>query len=231
MKKEYIIFAVITALSLVFTGILTSCDSHEEIDTSIHPGFVLLDDHSVMDTATYKAHFHETGRQVVGVVFATATDDHPMLAVMLDEMEDTFCDSLMSCGTNTDVSAFNGNSNTISMLNATNDSGYCMCPLALSVQESHYNGQSDYIPSVAEMRLLTSAAIVVNPVIERFGGTPIGIGADEDCWYWTSTEVSGSQTVHSWLCSAVNGGIMETPKTEKHKTRAIVQLNYPAVSQ
>ena len=27
-------------------------------------------------------------------------------------------------------------------------------------------------------------------------------------------------------CSAANGGIIETPKTEKHKARAIIQINY-----
>lgn len=225
------IFAVSVAFIVTFVSILVSCDSHEEVDTRIYPGYVLLDDHSCMDTATYKAQFHETGRQVVGVVFAGETDSHPAMAVMLDELDDAYCDSLMSNGTSTDITAFDGNSNTTAMFNSINEEGKVMCPLALKVQYTHYYGQSDFIPSVAEMRLLSSAASSVNPVLERFGGTPISTGASEDCWYWTSTEVGGSQTSHAWLCSAVNGGIIETPKMERHKARAIVRLNYPTVSQ
>lgn len=55
-------------------------------------------------------------------------------------------------------------------------------------------GQSAYIPSVAQMRLLYAVRETVNPVIvERCGGHPLPLD-EYDCWYWTSTEVSGQET-------------------------------------
>lgn len=71
----------------------------------------------------------------------------------------------------------------------------------------------------------TAAARQINPIIERFGGTPIALNGD--CWYWTSTEVTENAGLQAWLCSAVNGGILPTPKTESHKARAVVEIHYP----
>ena len=77
-------------------------------------------------------------------------------------------------------------------------------------------GQSAYIPSVAQMRLLYSAQTVINPIIEKCGGDPLPTEADE-CWYWTSTEVEGQQTVKAWLYSTASGTMQETPKTQRIK--------------
>ena len=85
-------------------------------------------------------------------------------------------------------------------------------------------GQSAYIPSVAEMRLLFSSRSFVNTLIERFGGDRISSEPD-NCWYWTSTEVSGQTTVKAWLYSLGTGTMQETPKTETYPVRLIVTIN------
>ena len=74
------------------------------------------------------------------------------------------------------------------------------------------------------MRLLYSAKSTVNPIIEECGGTPLPDTPD-DCWYWTSTEVSGHQTAKAWLYSIGSGAMQETPKTQAHKARPIITLN------
>ena len=204
----------------------TSCDDHAPVDDGIHPGYLLLSDHSVVSEETYSSFPDASRSPVVGVVFATATASHPSLAVMLNEFEGKYCDTLVSCGASTNDTLFNGRANTISMMEATVDTVADICPLAVLAQCSHNDGQSDFIPSVAEMRLLSSASHVVNPVISRHGGTPVCVDPAGDCWYWTSTESASSQKRFSWLCSAVNGGILETVKTERHKARIIVELNY-----
>lgn len=89
----------------------------------------------------------------------------------------------------------------------------------------HSGGQSDYIPSVAEQRLLVKSAAYINGIIEKLGGIPID--KTDDTWYWTSTEVKENPGYQAWLCSTTGGGIIETPKTEIHKVRAIVRINYP----
>lgn len=210
-------------LMISITIFSTSCDNHEPIDRDIHVGYVLCNDHSCMDTASY---FNQTKRKAVGVVFAEKTDDHPALAVMFDEVNEVFCDSVgMVNGTSTDVTSFCGFKNTVAMYNSYSAETGKGSPLAMEMINFHTNGQSDYLPSVAEQRLLASSSRVINPVLERLGGTPIAL--EGDCWYWTSTEVEDNPGVQAWLCSADNGRFLPTPKTQRHKARAIVEIYDP----
>lgn len=210
-------------MMILITILSTSCDNHEPIDRDIHVGYVLCNDHSCMDTASY---FNQTKRQAVGVVFAEKTDDHPALAVMFNELNEVFCDSVgMVNGTSTDITSFCGFKNTVAMYNSYSAETGKGSPLAMEMINFHANGQSDYLPSVAEQRLLASSARVINPVLEKLGGTPIAL--EGDCWYWTSTEVEDNPGVQSWLCSADNGRFLPTPKTQRHKARAIVEIYDP----
>ena len=52
---------------LMMASFMTSCDNHEPYDPNLHIGYVLCDDHTCMDTATY---FNQSKRKAVGVVFA-----------------------------------------------------------------------------------------------------------------------------------------------------------------
>lgn len=180
-------------LMVAITIFSTSCDNHEPIDRDIHVGYVLCNDHSCMDTASY---FNQTKRKAVGVVFAEKTDEHPALAVMFDEVNEVFCDSVgMVNGTSTDVTSFCGFKNTVAMYNSYSAETGKGSPLAMEMINFHTNGQSDYLPSVAEQRLLASSSRVINPVLERLGGTPIAL--EGDCWYWTSTEVEDNPGVQA----------------------------------
>ncbi len=86
------------------------------------------------------------------------------------------------------------------------------------------NGQSAYVPSVAEMRLLYTMREIVNPVIEQCGGEPLPLD-ENDCWYWTSTEVEKQQTAKAWLYSMGSGAMQETPKVQAHRVRPIITIN------
>ena len=210
-------------LVLFLTTALSSCEDHEPIDPNVHIGYVLCDDHSCMDTTTY---FNQSKRKAVGVVFAEQTEEHPALVVMFKEVNEIFCDSIgLVNGTSGDVSTFDGYSNTVAMYNSYVEETGKGSPLAMKMMDFHENGQSDFIPSVAEQRLLVAAARQINPIIERFGGTPIALNGD--CWYWTSTEVTENACLQACLFSSVNVGILPTPKTESHKARAVVEIHYP----
>lgn len=222
MRRTY--FSVFCGLfAIILQSLLVSCDEHEPTDHQLHVGYVLCDDHSSMDAQTF---FDQSAKKAVGVIFAEATDEHPALAVMLEETQGVFCDSLgLENGTSKDISAYDGLTNTISMFQSkVKDTGKG-CPIADTMFHFHQGGQSDYIPSVAEQRLLVKGAGYINGIIEKLGGTPIDIRGDT--WYWTSTEVKENPGYQAWLCSSVGGGILETPKDEVHKARAIVRLNYP----
>ena len=97
-------------------------------------------------------------------------------------------------------------------------------PVAEKVFDLWRYGQSAYIPSVAQMRLLYQARDAINPYIVKCGGTPIP-DDENDCWYWTSTEVKGQETAKSWLFSLGSGAIQETPKWQAHKARPVITLN------
>lgn len=216
------VLGMVLMMTLI-TILSTSCDNHEPIDRNIHVGYVLCNDHSCMDTASY---FSQTKRKAVGVVFAEKTDDHPALAVMFDELNEVFCDSVgMVNGTSTDITSFCGFKNTVAMYNSYSAETGKGSPLAMEMINFHANGQSDYLPCVAEQHLLASSARVINPVLEKLGGTPIAL--EGDCWYWTSTEVEDNPGVQAWLCSADNGRFLATPKTQRHKARAIVEIYDP----
>lgn len=212
-------------ISILFVN--ASCDSHEAIDKVNHIGYVLCSDHTCMSLADFE---QAEGKTAVGVVFAEKTEDHPTLVVSLDEYYDCFCDSAgMENNTSASLTAYDGNTNTVAMqaCYTYNDSLkiYQGCPIAMKPFSDGHFGQSLYIPSVAEMRLLTAVAPSINSIIQALKGQTIKL--DGNCWYWTSTEVNGNTANQAWLCSAKNGGIQETPKSESHRARAIVQLNYP----
>lgn len=112
MRRTY--FSIFCGLfAIILQSLLVSCDEHEPTDHQLHVGYVLCDDHSCMDTQTY---FSQSTKKAVGVIFAEATDEHPALAVMLQETQGAFCDSLgLENGTSQDISAFDGHTNTIAM--------------------------------------------------------------------------------------------------------------------
>ena len=219
------IFKGITVAALSALTILTpmSCDEHEAIDNGIHIGYILCNDHSTMSVDQYLS---QDNLKAVAVVFAEATDEHPTLAVMIEDNPPlAFCDSIgMSLGCSSDINAFDGFQNTSNMQNAYDEKNQKGSPLANYVFRSHMYGQSDYIPSVAEIRKLVTATPAVNKILERIGGKPISTSG-ENGWYWTSTSVEANPQAQAWLCSMSTGRIQETPQDESHSSRGIVALN------
>ena len=142
-------------------------------------------------------------------------------AVYLHDLApEAFADSLgIAQGTSADLATYDGNENTFALYDTDDVSS----PMAMQVFDMWRYGQSAYVPSVAQMRLLYAAKEFVNPYIEACGGDPLPNEAD-GCWYWTSTEVEGQETAKAWLFSMGSGAIQETPKLQGHKVRAIVTL-------
>ena len=138
-----------------------------------------------------------------------------------DIAPEAFADSLgIEQGTSADIAAYDGNTNTFALY----DTRETASPMAEAVFDLWRYGQSAYVPSVAQMRLLYAIRETVNPVIKRCGGEPLP-QTGEDCWYWTSTEVEGQQTAKAWLYSVGSGAMQETPKTQAHRVRPIITLN------
>ena len=190
--------------------LLTACDSHQEFpDTAMKVGHILCTDGQVLPYTSYK----ESGKKAVGVVFYLNRDS--------ETAAEAFADSIgVNQGTSSDVTALDGNANTFALFHTTDASS----PLAKSVFDIWSYGQSAYIPSVAQMRLLYGVKAEVNQSIGLCGGDLLPDNPDR-CWYWTSTEVKGQQTAKAWLYSVGSGAMQETPKLQAHKARAIITIN------
>ena len=205
---------------LLITGALAACDAHIEIDDNMYPGHVLCTNGETMPYSDYE----NSGEQAIAVVFHTdrnGESEGDGYAVYLWDMTPrAFADSLgVEQGTSADITTLDGNTNTNALLQTKETAS----PMAQSVFALWKYGQSAYVPSVAQMRLLYAARGIINPVIEKCGGDPLPTEADE-CWYWTSTEVEGQQTVKAWLYSTASGTMQETPKTQAHKVRPIITI-------
>lgn len=216
--RKYII-----PIMLLLTTIMVACDGHKEFpDNSLSVCHILCTDGQTMNYEAYR----QSGKEAIAVVFYVNHDlgtDGQGYAVFLWDMEPlAFADSTgIAQGTSADTDALDGNSNTYSLYSGKKTGS----PLAVKVFDLWHYGQSAYIPSVAQMRLLKSVKDIINPYLVNCGGEPLPDDADL-CWYWTSTEVKGQEDNKAWLYSLQSGAIQETPKSHTHKSRPIITINY-----
>ena len=222
MKQNIIRKACPVLQAVLMAGALAACDAHIEMpDMAVRPGHVLCVDGEAVPYSEYESY----GEKAIAVVFHTysdgETEGNGYAVYLWDMTPKAFADSLgVEQGTSADITAHDGNENT----NALYQTEETASPMAEAVFDLWKYGQSAYVPSVAQMRLLYEVRDIINPIIEKCGGAPLPTEADE-CWYWTSTEVEGQQTVKAWLYSTASGAMQETPKTQAHKVRPIITLN------
>lgn len=213
MKIIHYICAALMAVAFV------SCDEHRDFpDTAMKTCDILCTDGKVVRFEDMQSQ----GKKPIAVVFHINQTDNMEgtgYAVYLwDIASAEFSDSIgVKQTTSANVTAYDGNSNTYAMY----ASG--VSPAADEVFNMWHYGQSAYIPSVAQMRLLYQAKNTVNTYIQRCGGDVISDNPDE-CWYWTSTEVKDQESAKAWLYSLASGALQETPKEQPHKIRPIITL-------
>jgi len=213
---------ILSILAVAATITLAACDGHQDFpDTAMKVGHVLCTDGSVMPFEDYE----QSGREAIAVVFhinqREDMEGNGYAVYLWDIAPEAFADSLgVEQGTSADLTALDGNTNTFALY----DTDEVSSPLAEKVFDLWRYGQSAYIPSVAQMRLLYEARNAVNPYIEKCGGTPIP-DEEDDCWYWSSTEVKGQETAKAWLYSLGSGAVQETPKVQAHKARPVITIN------
>ena len=141
-----------TIMMVLTIMIFTSCDEHRDFpDTGMKVGHILCTDgnvHSIEEVKTKK-------KEPIAVVFYINQSEDVEgngYAVYLRDLPPTaFADSLgITQGTSTSLTAFDGNANTFSIYNTKDTHS----PLAEDVFQLWQYGQSAYIPSVAQLRLL-----------------------------------------------------------------------------
>lgn len=214
--------AAVPALLTLAAVTVSSCTCHHE-DEPLIPfkvGHVLCTDGTIMSLCDYV----KSTKDAVGIVFHVSEDpENDVLghAVYIYQPESVaFAESCgIAQGTSMSLAELDGNANTYSIY--TSDG--VKSPMASMVFDLWTYGQSAYVPSVAELRLLRDTKDFVNERIEAVGGDPIK-DDDENCWLWSSTEVNGQQENKAWLFSMNYGAIQETPKDQVHNVRPIIAI-------
>ena len=157
--KQNIIRKACPILQAVFmSGVLAACDAHIEVpDTAVRPGHVLCVDGKAVPYSEYE----NSGKQAIAVVFHTysdgETEGNGYAVYLWDMAPKAFADSLgVEQGTSADITAYDGNANT----NALHGTDETTSPMAESVFALWKYGQSAYVPSVAQIRLLYAASSI-----------------------------------------------------------------------
>lgn len=208
-----------TLCAVLMMMAITSCDEHRDFpDTVMKTCDILCTDGKVVRFEDVESQ----GKKPIAVVFHINQSDQlpgTGYAVYLRDVSYTAYSDTTGVKQNTsaDTSAYDGNANTYAMYASD------VSPAADEVFAMWRYGQSAYIPSVAEIRLLYAAKDAVNEYIRKCGGDVIPDNPDE-CWYWTSTEVKGMEADKAWLYSLASGALQETPKEQSHKIRLIITL-------
>ena len=222
MIKHRIINKVFS-LSVVIGSVLFSschCDHEDEPSIPFKVGHVLCTDGSIMSLCNYV----KSSKEAVGIVFHVndvVSDGVLGYAIYITQPESAsfadFCG--VAQGTSASLTELDGNTNTYSLYKTADVNS----PMADMVFNMWTYGQSAYIPSVAELRLLYANKDFVNERLLAVGGDPI---SDEsgDCWIWSSTEVAGQEDSKGWLFSMNYGDIHETPKDQNHVVRPIIAI-------
>lgn len=216
--KIFLIGITTLILSALFTS--CHCPHDDEPAPQFKVGHVLCTDGEIMPFCQYI----NSDKEAIGIVFYVNSDpdiEGRGYAVYLRDLDGySFAADLgYEQGTSSDISAFDGNQNTYAMYS----SGNGVSPLARAVFDLWKYGQSAYIPSVSQYKLLTAQKEFLNERIVALGGDALPDDAD-NCWYWTSTEVDGQEQDKAWLFSMHSGSIQETPKNQPHKARPIITI-------
>ncbi|MCM1491462.1 MAG: DUF1566 domain-containing protein [Muribaculum sp.] len=229
-RRNFLSLLCVCALPVVASS--CECDHNLEEPYPFKLGWVVCTDGQVMSFCDYTV----SDKEAIAIVYNVVQDHESPItgyAVYLNDLEVRdedgrpmqqsarlkFSESIDDKqGTSADVSALDGNENTFAMHTSEVES-----PLAESVFDIWKYGQSAYIPSVAQLRQIYAVKDYINPRIEAIGGDVLPDDPDE-CWYWSSTEVSGQETAKSWLFSMQSGSIQETPKNQGHKCRPVITL-------
>lgn len=216
--KKSLSLCLLAGMGVAFAS--CRCEHVDEPKAPFRTGQVLCTDGTVISLCDYV----KSDKQAVGIVFHVNEDFNSDLmgyAVYIhDSPSLAFADSCgVSQGTSRSLTAFDGNQNTYAIYTAKGVDS----PMADMVFDLWTYGQSAYVPSVSELRLLYANKKFVNERILAVGGTPVSEDFG-DCWLWSSTEVEGQQADKAWLFSMNYGDIQETPKDQPHTVRPIIAI-------
>lgn len=218
MKKRILFLSIAIA-------VFTSCIKHEyTIDTSLKVGNLYCSDGSVISPAAYST----SGKTAVGVIFwvnnnSNLTTDRA-LAVSLENLPPVAWAEMLEHINNvsTDLKAFNGASNTASIIIWGNGKGVNTPASIQAYNYAKHGVPSWFLPSVAEaLQIYTNKDIIYN-ALNYCGGEEFN-----EVWYWTSTQDgTGAETtiLNALSISLTEGRATGSGKINTFAVRPIIAI-------
>lgn len=172
-------------LSLIMLPFFISCEKEEEIpiSNSLSTGNIYCSDGSTIHPSNYA----ESGKKAVGIIYWVNPDentDPKALAVGLEDLTMAFwADTLISVSNvSTDLSAFDGGSNTASIISWGIEEGRKTPAITNAYNYSILGVVGWFVPSHGEVKYLYSRKKEVEASFTACGGNAFSE------WYWTSTQ-------------------------------------------
>lgn len=163
--------------------------------------------------------------EATGLIFATKTDRHPVLAVNTNESSVAFSSTLpYNFGTSCDTKAYDGFDNSSLFTHSWTS------PIGDYLITLNKQGARFYAPSVAEAMLLQNASYHINRMLKQMKTSGDNVKAitnnDNSVWYWSSTEDVEDPANMAWACNMTTGEKESAEKSARHSLRAIFQYPY-----
>lgn len=212
---------LIYTILLTLVAGLTACDEHEvPVDWSDKDGNIYCTDGSIIPLQELESSAKTPAGVVVKV--GAETDGFQAIVIALQDVGyHAFADTLYNISNvTTDISAFDGKSNTAALLVEYVEEPK-LCPSA-AIKASSYNASGItgwHLPSVAELKAANNA--VVQAALRQ-----VGEPFDTD-WYVTSTvDGTSSETAvnYNYCVSMTEGRVVSSIKTESHKVRPFLMV-------
>ena len=201
MKINSTLILLVVAL---FTGLqLVSCSEHEDnIYTHVDVGSVLLSDNRIVSINGYDA----TSMQAIGIVMGVHEDT--VWVISNKELgQYAYLDTLATVSNvSSDQSALCGNENTAALLQSDRKA---YAALAVSAFSSPVSGWA--LPSIGELRMLSTSLGTVGKSMEIIGGDPF-----LTTQYLSSTQDGSNSQTEALYASCI--------KLEKAEVRAILRI-------
>ena len=214
MKQYNILYNIIAVL---FYGILlSSCSEHEisNTDNTMKVGSILLTNNTIVSQEYYNPLEHNA----VGVIFFTRGDSAYVVA---KEEVDSECYAKAYEaveGVSTSVTEICGSANTAALLQ-------CDYETPAARKASSYTSQLTgwYLPSAAELRLLSHNRLLVSRGLELIGGEPLS-----DAEYVSSTQDGTSQSsmeINYYCVSLLTGYVTANNKMKQARVRPVMMIH------
>jgi hypothetical protein len=206
-------------------ALLTSCVHEEPVyDESMKVGYVLIEDGRMIAPWSVDA-----AAVPVGVVFAVRHDTAFVVALRDNGKAAYLADTLFSQSAGTGILDLDGEANTALLINEiaeVNASGKSSTAFHVPAAESCWSYKPGitawYLPSIAEMRMLSESLPRIEPVIRDIGGT--GFAREQ---YLSSTQDGTNEATKITKCYAIdmqNGYVTSVSKQERHFVRPVLKI-------